>query len=109
MSDPIAATNDLRSVALEEINAIRAAFSAACEMVRSSSDVLPNLLTLDSRELYRGVSLLKVMECAPNLGKTGARSVLSSAGLSFRTTFDEITPEMFARLQRAIAEQGSGN
>jgi ribosomal protein S13 len=53
------------------------------------------------------VSVLKAFECAPALGKTGARAVLQSAGVLHTTTIDELESGAIAKLERLLNDRKS--
>ena len=109
MSGPIAANDAKRSGALAEIARVRSAFVATCEGLKSSSISPRDLFSADSCRANSGVSVLKSLECVPGLGKTGARAVIAAAGISFMTTFDDLSADACAQLAGIVSERGATN
>ena len=104
MSGSVVADSDARSNALAAVARIKSRITEAQTRVRSGALHPDDLLKDPSSSELNGVSVLKVLECVPALGKTGARSVTSAAGIQYFVSFDELTADQVSRLRKAIME-----
>lgn len=107
MSGPVPVDLNARAGALAEAAAIRDRISALRSDVASGRITPEEILAHPTMAAYRSVSVLKAFECAPALGKTGARAVLQSAGVLHTTTIDELSSGDITKLEQAIINRKS--
>ena len=107
MSGSVPVDLNARAGALAEAAAIRNRISALRSDVASGRITPEEILAHPTMAAYRFVSVLKAFECAPALGKTGARAVLQSAGVLHTTTIDELESGAIAKLERLLNDRKS--
>ena len=105
MSGSVPVDLNARAGALAEATAIRDRIAALRSDVGSGRVTPEEILAHPTTPAYRHVSVLKSFECAPTLGKTGARAVLQSAGVLHTTTIDELGSEAIIKFERAINDR----
>lgn len=102
MSGSVPVDFSARADALAEAVAIRDRITELRSDVASGRITLEEILANPTSAAYRSVSVLKAFECAPTLGKNGARTVLQSVGVLHTTTIDELSSGDITKLEQAI-------
>ena len=107
MSGSVPVDLNARADALAEAAAIRDRIATLRSEIASGHITPEEILAHPTTMAYRFVSVLKAFECAPTLGKTGARAVLQAAGVLHTTTIDELKPDDISKLKRLISDRTS--